>query len=161
MTTKLSAEQVWREVEQETFAVLGMVTAAGEARTVGVSYIVQGRKFYINSAREAWKVQHVAANPAVSMTIAIPKRIRFMPKTKLPPATISLHGTGRVLDPNELPVELVAASLGFDIAQDPERLALVALIEVTPVGEFVTYGVGVSLSEMGDPSIAKGRAPVE
>jgi len=34
------------------------------------------------------------------------------------------------------------------------------LIEVTPQGEFVTYGVGVSLMEMRDPAKARGRAAV-
>lgn len=35
------------------------------------------------------------------------------------------------------------------------------LIEVTPRGEFVTYGVGVSLMQMRDPEQARGCAPVE
>ena len=36
MTTQLTAEQVWQAIEKELFAVLGMVTANQEARTVGV-----------------------------------------------------------------------------------------------------------------------------
>ncbi len=43
---------------------------------------------------------------------------------------------------------------------DPAFVASMCLIEVTPVGEFVTYGVGVSLSEMRYPEKARGRAAV-
>jgi hypothetical protein len=34
------------------------------------------------------------------------------------------------------------------------------LVEITPVGEFVTYGVGVRLMDMREPEKARGRAPV-
>jgi hypothetical protein len=46
------------------------------------------------------------------------------------------------------------------VAADPERLDLVSIIEVIPAGDFVTYGVGISLSEMRYPEKARGRAPV-
>lgn len=160
MTTQLTADQVWTEIETESFAVLGMVTAAGEARTVGIVYAVRGRKLYISSPRDAWKARHIQANSAVSMTIVIPKRVKFMPWIKIPPATVTLQGVGRVFEPQALPTEVVAAVLGADVAQDSDRLALVSLIEVTPEGEFVTYGVGMPLNDMRYPEIARGRAPV-
>ena len=160
MTTQLTADQVWPEIEKEMFAVLGMVTANAEARTAGIVYVTRNRRLYISSGREAWKVRHVQANPAVSMTITIAKRVPLMPWIKIPPATITLHGTGRVFLPEELPQDVVAAALGADVAADPERLALVSIIEVTPKGEFVTYGVGISLSDMRYPEKARGRAPV-
>ncbi len=34
MTLQLTAEQVWQPIEKELFAVVGMVTADHEARTV-------------------------------------------------------------------------------------------------------------------------------
>ena len=34
------------------------------------------------------------------------------------------------------------------------------IFEITPRGEFVTYGEGVSLSQMRDTELARGRAPV-
>ena len=43
---------------------------------------------------------------------------------------------------------------------DPEREAKTVLIEVTPEGDFVTYGIGVSLMAMRDAEQAHGRAPV-
>ncbi|MCS6843056.1 MAG: hypothetical protein NZ528_01840 [Caldilineales bacterium] len=45
-------------------------------------------------------------------------------------------------------------------ADDPQVVAESCLIEVTPRGEFVTYGVGVPLWQMRDPEQALGRAPV-
>jgi hypothetical protein len=35
------------------------------------------------------------------------------------------------------------------------------LIEVTPVNDFLTYGIGVSLLQMRDHEQARGRAPVK
>lgn len=157
---ELTADQVWQELEKETFGVLGMVNAAGEARTVGILFVVRERKLYISSAKDAWKVRYVESNPAISMTIPITKRVPLMPWIKIPPATITFQGIGRVLAPQVLSPEIVAASLGGDVAADPERLDLVSIIEVAPQGEFVTYGVGISLSDMRFPEKARGRAPV-
>ena len=75
MTVQLKADQVWEAVEKELFAVIGMVTANMEARTVGVVYVVRDRKLFIGTDRETWKVRHIANNPHVSMTIPIAKRI--------------------------------------------------------------------------------------
>jgi hypothetical protein len=35
-----------------------------------------------------------------------------------------------------------------------------SVIEVTPVGDFVTYGVGIPMMQMRDPEKSRGRAPV-
>ena len=75
MPMQLTSDQVWQAIEKELFAVLGMVTAQGEARTVGIVYIVRDRKLYIGTDQAAWKARHVAANPHVSITIPIAKRI--------------------------------------------------------------------------------------
>src|SRR5690606_40705345 len=61
-------------IGKELFAVLGMVTARGEARTVGIVYVVRERKLYVATGADTWKARHVAANPNVSITIPIAKR---------------------------------------------------------------------------------------
>lgn len=168
MSGQLTADQVWAVLEKEMFGVLGMVNAAGEARTVGIVFIIRNRKLYISSGKDAWKVRYVRDNPAVSMTVPIVKRVPLMPWIKIPPATITFQGRGRVLDPlkmpadmpGTLPQEIIAAALGADVAADESRLALVSILEVVPEGEFVTYGVGISLSDMRYPEKARGRAPV-
>jgi hypothetical protein len=41
------------------FAVLGMVTAEGEARTDGVVYAVHDHKLYIATGLDIWKAHHI------------------------------------------------------------------------------------------------------
>mgnify|MGYP001059978608 CR=1 FL=1 len=159
MTLQLTSEQVWQAIEKELFAVIGMVTTRQEARTVGVVYVTQGRKLYVGTGKDTWKVRHIAGNPHVSVTIPIVKRIPFMPWVKIPAATITFSGVARVLPAAETSPELLRA-LFRDMADDPARLADSCLIEITPRGEFVTYGVGVSLMQMRDPAQARGRAAV-
>jgi nitroimidazol reductase NimA-like FMN-containing flavoprotein (pyridoxamine 5'-phosphate oxidase superfamily) len=79
MSLELTSEQVWKELEKEIFAVLGMVTAKGEARPVGVVYIVHNRKLYISTGNKSWKARHVGGNPHVSITVPIAKRVPIMP----------------------------------------------------------------------------------
>lgn len=71
MTSGLTSEFVWTEIEKGIFGVLGMVTAENESRTVGIVYVVRNGRFYITSGKNAWKVRHIAQNPHVSMTIPI------------------------------------------------------------------------------------------
>jgi hypothetical protein len=159
MSIQLSSEQVWNELEKEMFGVLGMVTAKGKARTVGIVYIVHNRKLYISSGKDAWKVRHVENNRHVSITVPIAKRIPVMPWVKIPAATITFSGEGRVLEPEEVGQEILHALLR-GLESDKERLASTRIIEVEPSGDFVTYGVGVSLMTMRHPEKSRGRATV-
>jgi len=159
MTTQLSSEQVWQAIEKELFAVVGMVTANQEARTVGVVYVVRNRKLYIATGQDTWKARHIAANPHISVTIPIAKRIPVMPWIKIPAATITFSGTARIFPAKDAPSELLKA-IFRDLADDEKMVADSCLIEITPVKEFVTYGIGVSLMQMRDTEQARGRAPV-
>ena len=159
MTIQLTTEQVWQAIEKELFAVIGMVTARNEARTVGVVYVVRDRKLYMGTGKQAWKVRHIAGNPHVSLTIPIAKRIPFLPWIKIPAATITFSGTARILSAHETPNDILRAVFR-GLAEDEEMMAESCLIEVTPENEFITYGVGVSLMTMRHPSKARGRAPV-
>ena len=159
MTKQLTSKDVWTAINKEMFAVLGMVTVRNQSRTAGIVYIVRDSKLYIGTGKESWKARHIAANPHVSMTIPIAKRIPLLPWIKIPAATITFAGIGRLLNSTETDSELLQAVFR-QTADDPARLADSVLIEVTPQKEFVTYGVGVSLSEMRDPQKARGRAQV-
>ena len=46
------------------------------------------------------------------------------------------------------------------MAENEKKIAGSCLVEITPIKEFVTYGVGVSLMQMRDTEQARGRAPV-
>lgn len=159
MTVSLTSEQVWEAIEKELFAVIGMVTPRHEARTVGVVYVVHDHRLYIGTGRETWKARHIAGNPHVSLTIPIARHIPFLPWFKIPAATITFAGIARILEPEETPTELLRAVFR-DLADSEAFLAESCLIEVTPVREFLTYGVGVSLLQMRRPEMARGRAPV-
>ena len=158
MSLQLSNGQVWQELEKELFAVLGMVTAEGEARTVGIVYVAQDQKIFIATERDTWKVRHIRQNPHVSITVTIPKRIPLIPWIKIPSATISFSGMGIVREPDEVGEQVLHALLR-GLETDSEMLATMCVIEVQPVNDFVTYGVGVSLMTMRDPMEARGRIP--
>jgi nitroimidazol reductase NimA-like FMN-containing flavoprotein (pyridoxamine 5'-phosphate oxidase superfamily) len=159
MTLNLTSEQVWQAIEKELFAVIGMVTAKNEARTVGVVYIVQNHKLYIGTDKNSWKARHIKDNPHVSMTIPIAKRIPFMPWIKIPMATVTLPATARVLPATEAPRALLKAVFQH-MVDDEATMATSSLIEVIPEKEFVTYGVGIPLRQMRYPDKARGRASV-
>ncbi len=155
----LSSKQVWDVLENNLFAVLGMVTANGEARTVGIVYVVHERKLYIATSKNTWKARHIRGNPHVSLTVTIPKRIMFMPWIKIPAATITFSGTGTVLNPKDVGKD-VSSSLLRGLETDTETIASMSVIEVQPVGDFITYGVGIPMMAMRNPEKASGRAPV-
>jgi hypothetical protein len=156
MGAVLSSQQVWGELENNLFAVLGMVTSNGEARTVGIVYVVHMQKIYIASKNDTWKVRHIRENAHVSLTVTIPKRILFLPWIKIPAATISFSGIGRVLNAKKAGKD-VLHSLLRGLATDSETLATMCVIEVQPVGDFITYGVGIPLMTMRQPEKARGR----
>jgi len=159
MAQQLSAQQVWQIIDKELFAVVGMVNARNEARTAGILYAVRDHKLYFITGRDTWKVRHIAANPHVSVTIPIAKRVPIMPWMKIPQATITFQGTAHVCGAGEAMPDLLQKLLG-PMADDRELIAGSCLIEIVPAGEFVTYGIGVRLIEMRDPNKARGRAPV-
>ena len=159
MTNPATTENVWQAIHKELFAVLGMVTAEGESRTVGIVYLVQDRKFYIGTGLKTWKARHIMANPAVSLTIPIAKRIPIAPWVKIPQATITLSGQARVFPCQEADPDLIKLVFRH-YADDPEFMQDNCLIEVTPQGDFLTYGIGIPLIQMRHPYLARGRAPV-
>lgn len=158
MTVQLTSEQIWQLVEKELFAVIGMVTASNEARTVGVVYIVRDHKLYIGTGKDTWKARHIAKNPHISLTIPIAKHIPLLPWIKIPAATITFSGTARVMRSDEAPPGILEA-LFRGLANNEQWIADSCVIEVTPEKEFVTYGVGVPLLQMREPEKARGRAP--
>ena len=150
---------VWKEVRNQMFAVLGFVSGRGEARTAGIVYAVHGNELFVGTDRNSWKARHITANPNVSLTVTIAKRIPFMPFVKIPPATITFQGRAAICSLDDVSLEVRHALFrGLELkAEERERICV---IRVAPAGEFVTYGVGVPLLTMRNPEQARGRAPV-
>ena len=78
---------------------------------------------------------------------------------KIPAATITFSGVAKVLEPNDVDKDVLHALLR-GLTEDQEQMATMCVIEIEPVGDFVTYGVGVPMMEMRDTIKARGRAPV-
>ena len=154
---QLARELVWESLKQELFAVLGMVTDKGEARTVGVVYIVHEHKLYIVTGKDTWKARHMAQNAHVSVTVPIAKRIPFLFWIKIPAATITFSGLANVQSANTVSKDILTSLLR---TENPGDLADMCVIEIQPTGDFVTYGIGVPLMSMRTPEKARGRAPV-
>jgi uncharacterized pyridoxamine 5'-phosphate oxidase family protein len=159
MTQQLNSKQVWNEIRKEIFAVLGMVTSKGEARTIGIVYVVHDHKIYISTSKDSWKARHVQRNPHVSITVPIAKRIPFLPWIKIPAATITFSGNAKVFDPQKLGDDILHPLLQ-GIEKDAEKLSTISVLEIEPVGDFVTFGVGIPLMQMRFPEKARGRVPI-
>jgi hypothetical protein len=159
MPVELTSAQVWAELEKELFAVLGMVTAKGAARTVGIVYVAREGKLYIATVKDTWKTRHVQANPSVSITVPIAKRIPFLPMIKIPAATITFSGKGTVLDSAKVEKSVLNALLR-GLEEDSDHMSKMRIIAIEPVGDFITYGVGIPLLKMRNPELARGRVPV-
>jgi hypothetical protein len=157
-SSRLSAQMVWRELGKASFAVLGHVTPAGKPRTSGVMYAVHDRRVYVGVADDGWKAQQIATGDEVSVTVLVRRGGLLALVIPIPPATVTfraratMHRAGTAQAdhaPSELLKRLPAAT------RDD-----MALIELAPEGDFVTYGIGVSLRAFADPNAAPGRVSV-
>lgn len=155
----LTTDDVWRVIEKQNFMVVGMVSARGQARTAGVMPFTADRTLWFTTNDDEWKAKHIASNPEVSVTVAIPKRVPLMPWIKVPAATITFCGVAEVLPATRMPATARAAlTKGLELSDDGSRGTLLG-IGVRPVGDFITYGVGVPVIKMRDTEAARGRAP--
>ncbi len=160
MPAQITTDEVWKEVQKQFFAVLGMVTAKGEARTAGIVYVARGREIFIGTSKGAWKTRHVKQNPNVSLTVTIHKRIPFLPFLPIPPATVTFQGEAKVHTIEEVGRDVIDTLFrGMEI--DETFVADSCVIRVKPRGDFVTYGVGVSLRTMRNPEKSRGKIAVD
>lgn len=152
-----TTEEVWEALGRGSFGVLAFVNRDGHPRTAGVCYTVDGRSLFISTDKSMWKVRHVAANPNVSMTVTLPKRVPFLPFIKVPAATITFRGEAQVLEVGDIEAS-VFNRLPQGKEHDPEVIDRTAIIRVIPRGDFVTYGIAMPLTRMRKHEEAHGRA---
>ena len=160
MTNPATTGNVWEAINQNLFAVLGMVTKDNQSRTVGIVYLVKDHKLYIGTGLNTWKARHIKGNPSVSMTIPIAKRVPVAPWIKVPQATITFSGSAKIIPGDQVSKDLLTAVFRHK-ADDQEFMKDNCLIEVSPEGDFITYGIGIPLMKMRHPELARGRAPVQ
>ena len=71
----------------------------------------------------------------------------------------TFQGEATIHDPKDVPPDIMPKLLR-GLKPTAEDLAVLCIIKVHPVGEFVTYGVGVSMQTMRHPDLARARAHV-
>jgi hypothetical protein len=158
MVARLTIKQVWHQVAKGSFAVLSYVTPAGEPRSSGVLYTTVGRRLYIAVAPDSWKARRVAVSGRVAVTVPVRRGGLLSLVAPIPPATIGFHATAIVHPADSPEVRSVLKELAALLPV--ERRVCARILEVIPEGCFVTYGVGVSLTQMRDPAAARARVPV-
>lgn len=151
-----TTETVWAEMDENIFGVLAFTNAKGEPRSAGIVYVVDGRSLLISSARDSWKNRHISRHPKVSMTVAIPKRVPFLPFIKVPAATVNFQGDAEILEVDELSEE-ATRRLFKSSRLDEDMIHTVQIIRVVPRGEFLTYGIDMSITQMADHERAVAR----
>ena len=155
----VTTDEVWKALERNLFAVLGMVTAQNEARTVGVVYTIHNRRLYVGTGKDTWKARHIAHNPSVSITIPIARRIPLLPWIKIPAATITFSGLAKILATPDVD-DVVFEAIHRGMVVDDEMVQNSCIIEIVPLKDFITYGIGVPMMAMRDPKKATGRIAV-
>jgi len=113
---------------------------------------------YVVVAADSWKARHIRTGGQVAVTVPVRRGGIMSLLVPIPPATISFHARAGVRVADSLAGSPLAARLGKLIPA--ERLNSSVVIEIVPQGEFVTYGVGVPLTRMRHPALARGRAKV-
>jgi hypothetical protein len=121
-------------------------------------YKASGRRLVVAVAPGSWKARHVAACGRVAVTVPVRRGGILSLVAPIPPATVSFHGTAVVHPAGSPQARSMLDELGSLIPA--ERRASACIIEITPVGAFRTYGLGVSLRAMLTPAAAQARVPV-
>ncbi len=158
-SSRVTSPSTWRELGRHSFGVLSHVNAAGEPRSSGVVYALVGRRLYIAVAPDGWKAREIETGHRVSMTVPVRRGGILSLLFPIPPATISFHALVTVHPAGSREI----ASLSKDLASlVPEaRRTSAVVFELVPEGQFLTYGIGVSLSGMRDPTVAVAHVPVD
>lgn len=155
---RLSTEQVWQAIAKASFAIVGYVTPSGAPRSSGVVFATHDGRLYVAVAPDSWKARHISASRRVSVTVPVRRGGVLSLFLPIPPAAISFQGTAIVHPAGWLHNTPVASHLASLLPSENRDSA--AIIEVRPDGEFLTYGVGVSLNAMRHPAMAEARVPV-
>jgi hypothetical protein len=147
---ELSSATVWQQLQRASFAVVSYVTPAGEPRSSGVVYAITGSRMYIAMREDSWKARHIAVARGASVTVLVRRGGVLSLLLPIPPATVSFHAKAAVY-----PASALAEKLSKILP--PGRRDTASVIELCPMGYFVTYAIGVPLAQMRHPDLACGR----
>jgi hypothetical protein len=154
----MTTEQVWNELEKISFAVISYVTPAGKPRSSGVMCAAARRRMYLVTAPDSWKARQISDGDEVAVTVPIRRGGLLSLISPIPPATVSFHATARVHPAGPVSMEQVPKKLVSQLPQERRRAG--CLLELVPEGNFLAYGLGVSLQDMAKPDAALAHVPV-
>ena len=154
----LTTERVWNELEKASFAVISYLTPMGKPRASGVVCAAAGRHLYVVTAPDSWKARVISDGDEVAVTVPIRRGGMLSLVAPIPPATVSFHARATVHPPGSVSIESVPKKLASLL---PQERATGCLLELVPAdGNFLTYGLGVSLQAMTKPAAALAHVPV-
>lgn len=156
--SRVTTQVVWGELARASFAVLAHVNRAGEPRSSGVVYGTAGDRLYVAVAADGWKARQLTTGDRVGVTVPVRRGGLLALVAPIPPATITFEATVKVHAPGTLDLGAVSRDL-LRLLPEARRLGS-CVLELEPQGNFLTYGIGVSLRDMADPAKALARVPV-
>jgi Pyridoxamine 5'-phosphate oxidase len=156
-TVSYLTQEVWRDLAKQSFAVVGHVNNDGEPRSSGVVYALVGHRMFVAVAPDSWKARALQTGDQVSVTVPVRRGGPLSLIFPIPPATISFHATVTVHAAESVTRSSLPKELRRLLPETGD--APICILELAPAGQFLTYGVGVSLMAMRDPAVAVGHAP--
>jgi hypothetical protein len=153
----LTTERVWNEIEKASFAILSYVTPAGKPRSSGVLCAAVGHRLFVVTAADSWKARQISTGDEVAVTVPIRRGGLLSLVAPIPPATVSCHATATVHPAGSASIEKVPKKLASQLPRDRRETG--CLLELAPEGNFLTYGLGVSLPDMAKPQAALAHVP--
>lgn len=151
-------EAVWLALAKASFAILSHVNAAGAPRSSGVVYGVADRRLFVAVAADGWKARLIANGDEVAVTVPVRRGGILALLVPIPPATITFHARATVHAAGSLDIGSVSKDLEKLVPET--RKAGSCVLELVPEGQFLTYGIGVSLMAMANPALALAHVPV-
>jgi hypothetical protein len=153
----LTTERVWATLARSSFAVMSHVTASGEPRSSGVVFGTDGNRVLVVVAADSWKARTIKDGQVVAFTVPVRRGGLLSMLFPIPPAVVSFHARAHVGEPCMLDRTCLPPKFARLLPPTTEPSCV---LELTPVGNFMTYGVGVSLMKMRNPELSLARVPV-
>ncbi len=154
----LTTERVWHEIEQASFAVISYVTPAGKPRSSGVVCAAVAHRLYVVTAADSWKARQISNGDELAVTVPIRRGGLLSLVAPIPPATVSSHAKVTVHPADSVSIGKVPKKLASQLPK--ERRSDGCVLELVPEGDFLVYGLGVSLQDMAKPEAALAHVPV-
>jgi len=146
-------EEIRRILEKNFWLVLSTVNEKNQPQSCVVIYQSDGHNIFVQTGTETLKANNIRKNSQVSVTIPFRKNLlhKFIPA---PPAELHFKATAELLPFEDAEARQVFRKYLKQINQVslPQKSIW---IKITPKSPIATYGVGIRLIQMRNPSKAR------